>query len=100
MSDERERHWHGWCPKCQSGKRTDLDEGRCWTCGTQMESVTEHEGELVEVEVERPPKMLTATYAIRLPKEAVDELRVRANRENTKPTALARSFILQGLRRE
>ena len=45
MTDEANVHWHGWCPKCRTSKRTDIagpDGARCWWCGLRLEDVVQH----------------------------------------------------------
>lgn len=57
-------------------------------------------GELEEVEVHRPPRPLSTTFAVRLDQASVGQIRAIAKARGVGPTQLARSWLLERLRLE
>lgn len=72
------------------------DEARFW----DETSVDELEGELEEVEVDRPDAPLSETFAVRLDKSTVAAIRRLASQRDLGPTQLVRRWIKEALARE
>lgn len=77
-------------------RRSLEDEARFW----DETSVDELEGELEEVEVDRPSRPLSETFAVRLDKATVAAIRRLAARRDVGPTQLVRRWIRQAVERE
>lgn len=57
-------------------------------------------GELVDADVVRPARPLSATFAVRLDERSLDQIRSVARARGLGPTQLVRSWVLERLRLE
>lgn len=83
--------------RVQGTRSADKDEAQFWDESDLTELGPE---DLEPVEIRRPSRPLSTTFAVRLDQESVEQIRTIARARGIGPTQLARTWMLERLRLE